>query len=497
MKAGFRQTMAFLHGWAGLIPGWLLYAVFLTGTISYYRQEVTQWMRPELAGVTADPQALDHGLRYLRDNAPDAALWRIDLPTDRNPVMEVMWREPQGGFSQHELDPRDGKPLHARETMGGDFLYYFHFDLNFPGRIGRWLVCFAAIAMLVAIVSGVITHRRIFADFFTFRPGKGQRSWLDAHNVMGVAALPYHLLITFSGLVTLSLLYMPWGVDRAYHGDRAAFSAELAGDVHDLVRSGKPAAMASIPGMAAHAQALWGGVPAGRVLIANPGDAAATVTIEQRDSAHISYDRPSIRFAASTGKVIDRHDGGGAGVATYSTLYGLHLARFADWRLRCLFFVSGLLGTAMVATGLILWVVKRAPQSGGDGGSSHRLAARLNVGFIVGLPLAIGGFFLANRLLPAMLPGRGRIEIAGFFLCWGLALLHALRQPPERAWRLQLCVGAVVYLALPFLSAWCTQAGLGHSLATGDWQRAGIDIALFAAGLCSLSLAGAMRRRAG
>ena len=46
--------------------------------------------------------------------------------------------------------------------------------------------------MLIAIVSGVITHKKIFIDFFTFRWGKGQRSWLDAHNASGVLLLPFY-----------------------------------------------------------------------------------------------------------------------------------------------------------------------------------------------------------------------------------------------------------------------------------------------------------------
>ena len=60
----------------------------------------------------------------------------------------------------------------------------------------------------VAIISGVITHRRIFADFFTFRTRRGQRSWLDAHNAVAVLALPFHLMITYTGLVTLLFLAM-------------------------------------------------------------------------------------------------------------------------------------------------------------------------------------------------------------------------------------------------------------------------------------------------
>jgi len=227
MKDSFRQSMAFLHGWAGLIPGWLLYAVFLTGSLTYYRQEITQWMRPELTGVTADPSAVPHALAWLGEHGQGATLWRIDLPTPRTPVTEVLWKG-DGGFASQLLDPRTGGPLRVRETMGGDFLFYFHFDLNAPGSGGRWLVCFAAIIMLVALISGIVTHRRIFADFFTFRPRKGQRSWLDAHNVAGVAALPYHLLISFTGLVALMTMFMPWGIDKAFSGNVSAFRSALA-----------------------------------------------------------------------------------------------------------------------------------------------------------------------------------------------------------------------------------------------------------------------------
>ena len=60
MKNGFRQSMAWLHTWTGLLLGWLLFAIFLTGTIAYFRSEVTYWMRPELHGSVqgADPAGL-------------------------------------------------------------------------------------------------------------------------------------------------------------------------------------------------------------------------------------------------------------------------------------------------------------------------------------------------------------------------------------------------------------------------------------------------------
>lgn len=69
------------------------------------------------------------------------------------------------------------KAVTARETRGGDFFYRFHFELETAFPWGRWLASIAGMFMLVAIISGIITHKKIFTDFFTFRPGKGgQRS---------------------------------------------------------------------------------------------------------------------------------------------------------------------------------------------------------------------------------------------------------------------------------------------------------------------------------
>ena len=65
MRAGFRQSMAWLHAWSGLVVGWVLFAVFVTGTASYYRSEISQWMRPELSRPRADPGPLRRPRRGL------------------------------------------------------------------------------------------------------------------------------------------------------------------------------------------------------------------------------------------------------------------------------------------------------------------------------------------------------------------------------------------------------------------------------------------------
>ena len=44
---GPRQSMSWLHTWASLILGWLLYAIFVTGTLSFFQNEISTWMKPE------------------------------------------------------------------------------------------------------------------------------------------------------------------------------------------------------------------------------------------------------------------------------------------------------------------------------------------------------------------------------------------------------------------------------------------------------------------
>src|SRR5262245_7469331 len=113
--------------------------------------------------------------------------------------------------------------------------------------------------MLIAIISGIVTYRRIFADFFTFRPGKGQRSWLDGHTVAAVLALPYHLVITHCGLVTLMVMTLPWGIQAAYPNDPACFGAEAFGFTGPPARAGEPIPLTAIEPLIASASRQWDG----------------------------------------------------------------------------------------------------------------------------------------------------------------------------------------------------------------------------------------------
>ena len=138
MNKGFRQSQAFLHTWSGLLLGWLLFAIFVAGTMAFWREGLNRWMRPELARVEQPMQVLAGAQRFLDKKVPDARSWLISMPSARSPGAQLFWQpEPKKGESPGRRGRRgnqaligaDGAPAAARETRGGEFFYRFHFDL--------------------------------------------------------------------------------------------------------------------------------------------------------------------------------------------------------------------------------------------------------------------------------------------------------------------------------------------------------------------------------
>lgn len=496
MKEGFRQCMAWLHTWTGLLFGWLLFAVFATGTAAYFQDEITRWMRPEVSGHPSTVQSAQGAVRWLGEHAGDARSWYITLPSARGAETTVFWvpgekagapgkRGGRGGRgrgdTQAVLDG-EGNKVAARETRGGFFLYRFHFDLHYmPVLWARYLVGIAAMFMLVAILSGIITHKKIFVDFFLLRFGKGQRSWLDAHNVTAVMALPFHLMITYTGLVTLAVLYMPWGI-AANYAEPTGYYQQLRGEAPPVERSGIAAPMAPIAPMFAEAQRRWNGADVGVVTVANPGDTTATVTLVRAMGSGIGTRGPSLTFSGETGTLVSASPDQGGAAATESVMVGLHAGRFADIGLRWFYFLSGVGGTIMVGSGLVLWTVKRRAKLP-DPARPHfgfRLVERLNIATIGGLMAGIATYFLANRLLPVQMEGRAEWEIHSMFIVWGASLVWAIARPARRAWVEVLTAGAVLYAAIPVVNAVTTSRNPIASIAAGDWLFPSFDLVMLA-----------------
>jgi uncharacterized iron-regulated membrane protein len=520
---GPRQSMSWLHTWISLFLGWLLYAVFLTGTLSFFQNEITVWMKPELhqsLNNTPAQQQLQYALQYLGQKGQNAESWTIRLANERQPAIILNIRQKGEGRrrgGEIYLDAGTGQEIKTRETRGGGFLYRFHFELYGMDRVwARWIVGIATLFMFVAIISGIITHKKIFKDFFTFRPAKGQRSWLDAHNATAVFALPFHIMITLSGLLLFMYLFMPWSMEQNYPDKDQSFyqvlhapqpkNAHQARLLEEKRRKeaqaesrqgggregrgsrGKNAepVMASAPmqdisRLAATVQHRWNENPVSSIRINKPDTVESEIVFNAKYAASL-MDResiPSITFNGVTGQIIDEAQPvNSTPKAIYNLLTWLHMAHGVNLTLRWLLFFSGVLGTMMVATGLILWVVKRVPDrlKLGYKPFGHRVVEVLNVAAIIGLPIACAAYFMANRFIPAQLAERSPLEIKVFFIVWLLSLIHAVIRPHRNAWLEQLALAAAMFLIIPVLNILTGGRALWSSIYHGQWMVASFDL---------------------
>lgn len=497
---GLRQAMTWAHTWIGVLLGGVLMVAFFMGSVAVFDREVDRWMMPATR-LDAAPSTIDIDTVVPRAVAALAGgkplrEWAVTLPEQRTPVMIARVRYAAAGGQIRLADPRSGALLPDVGTLGASsFFYPLHYNLHLRAwNIGYWLVGLAAMAMLAAIVSGVIVHVRIFRDFFTFRPRKQlQRSLLDLHNLTGVLALPFHAVITFSGICIVYMILMPAGISALYQQPNTYYDQALSG--YSRAPAGVPAPMAALGPMVEAARARWGGAAPAAIRVWNPGDANAVVKVSRWVGDRVSLADDAAYFDGATGALL-HHVPLQPAATTQRFLTGMHFIAFDHWPLRWLYFLAGLAGCVLIATGQLYWLDKRHARHGKKG---VRLAAAVTAGTTTGLVIATLAMMVANRLLPMTLPSREFIEAGLFFLVWLATAIHArvAMRPGSRTlvpWRQQCLAIAALALAAPVLNGLSTGDWLPLALARGHVAVAGVDIVLLLTGGLALAAARRLRR---
>jgi uncharacterized iron-regulated membrane protein len=520
MSQSFRLSMTWLHTWFGLVLGYVLMVAFFFGALSVFDREIDRWAIPETRFAAQPMPSFDRMLAPIfRDITPDedevaAARERVGGPvpetlrvmnwnaytTHRDPVLLMFTefavpnpRDPADHVHGHvTIDPRSGKVLpHDQLKVGSGFFYPMHYSLHLSWKnLGYWIVGLAALAMLAALVSGVVMHRKIFREFFTFRPGRQmQRTALDLHNLTGVVALPFHFFFALSGLTIFAAIYLP--VSETMLKPQALAHAQAVAEAKGVAfkPAGMPAPLASVDAMVTEAKRRWAARgmagEVGFLTVQHVGDANSYVSIFRAGSDRVSLVGQGVHFEGPTGRVIREDPPPAAASSINEFLTGLHLQHFRHWLLRWLYVLGGLAGCACIATGFIFFVEKRKRQHAEHGIGGARWVDALAVTTVTGMVIAALAILVANRLLPAELANRAEWEKAAFWGAWLLAFAHAVwRTAPVReaklapAWAEQCWAVAVLGVAAALLNWITTGDHLLRTISVGYWPVAGFDLAL-------------------
>ncbi len=526
MFQSFRQSMTWVHTWFGLVLGFVLIVVFFFGSLSVFDREIDRWAIPETRFEPQPMPSFDKMLKpaFDRITSPDpddleAARARVvgeiskTLPvmdvsaytTHRDPVLTIYKSfdlpnaiDPDDHIHGHlTLDPRTGAVLNENQlNVGSEFFYPLHYSLHLHWKdVGYWIVGFAALMMLAALMSGVVIHRKIFREFFTFRPKKQtQRSALDLHNLTGVVALPFHFMFALSGLIIFAAIYFPVSETMLEPQAKAFEQAESTRTGLPLEPAGVPAELASVDAMVAEAQRRWAARDmageVGFLFVNHLGDANSTVSIYRAGTDRVTLTGEGVHFEGKSGRVI-REDPPASVVGSINDfITGLHLQHFRHWLLRALYFVGGMAGCICIATGFIFFVEKRKRQHAKQGSVGAQWVDALAVTAISGMVTATLVMLIANRVLPEELATRAEWQARFFWGAWIVAFVHALWRSTSvrearfsRAWLEQTVLVAGLALSTVILNWITTGDHLFSTIARGYWPVAGVDLVLLATAL--------------
>ncbi|MDC8783828.1 PepSY-associated TM helix domain-containing protein [Roseateles koreensis] len=535
MFSSFRLSMSWLHTWLGLVLGYLLIVIFFFGSLSVFDREFDRWALPETRFAAQTMPSYDSMLAPIfaqmkpAADELEAAGGRVKspLPTELKPLNWAAYtthRDPVVGlYAEYAVpgnpndaddhvhghvtvDPRNGRVLRDDQLkIGSEFFYPMHISLHIGWRnLGYWIVGLAALVMLAALVSGVVIHRRLFREFFTFRPKKHvQRSTLDLHNLTGVVALPFHFFFALTGLTIFAGIYLPVSETLLKPQATAAAIAEAQAKNLPYAASGVPASIASVDAMVIEAKRRWASHgmagEVGYLYISHPGDKNSYVTVYRGGSDRVALLGQAIHFEGATGRVLFEEPQPSTVAKINEFLTGLHLQQFEHWALRWFYLFGGMAGCVCIVTGFLFFVEKRKRAQPGHA----RCADAMAVTTVTGMLIAVLAVLVANQLLPQDLTLRGEWEKRAFWASWLLSFVHAAwRSKPLRpvqpspAWFEQCCAIAVLAFAALML----------NSITTGDhllktvfiehyWPVAGVDIALLAVGLLATATARRLRLR--
>ena len=379
------RSMSELHTWGGLLFGWLLFAIFLTGTLSVFQPELTHWMKSEFRqNQVLSGQALSAADKKLRQIAPAVDAWIIRLPQERYPVFDIMWKKDKVTL-ERQLDPLTGTVLKERQTEGGHFFTKFHSELH-RGKAGLWLVSAASLVLLAALVSGIAIRKQVFKEFFLLR---WRRTWFHAHLMTGVLTLPFVLLITYTGLVLTFMEVMPVATHLLYENKTQLWSD--IGLVSNQKRANIPATLLPLDQLLPLAEKEFGKGRIAYVLVKNPRDQQAVITFIRNIDDRIAAVGDRMDFNGATGELLGVHTQWNSYVYTVRSLAGLHVARFGGYVVSWLYFVAGLMGCVMIAAGLVFFTVKRRSRYAKSSVAAqylYRAVEALNTAAVTGIVIA-------------------------------------------------------------------------------------------------------------
>jgi uncharacterized iron-regulated membrane protein len=472
-----------VHSWTGLLSGWLLFAICLTGTLVVYKFPLKALSNPDMARVEG-PAILDpdQALRAFQATLPDVKVSVVAFPSDVYSIHQysVVGTTPDGDENRYWVNPETGAVRGELQSDFADFIQRLHAQL-LMGNEGRWIVGALGLTMFVSLVAGLWFHwPHLRRDLFNLRLGAHRRkAWADLHKIVGVWGLPFHLVIALTGA---------WLGLESLIGIRASSASPI--EIHGE-GPGNPLPITDI---LQSAQDIRPDFRPSHVNMTNIGAAGATIRVQgdlpgyrlvQRGQTMLVFDADS----GSHLQTVDRTEQG-LGRRVLAMVRPLHYGYFAPPLGEIDYLLLGFASTALVASGLFIWAERTRRKRFPRDRAAVTGMERANAAVMGGLLVALAGIAVVHGLARLPLAPLGNLDFLGsqdllagrpitpglwlFFAIWLAAGAALCRINPVRAWRGALVLtGTATLVLIPFtlapvfwtqLAADATSAGAVYAL---------------------------------
>ncbi|MEM9256696.1 MAG: PepSY-associated TM helix domain-containing protein [Pseudomonadota bacterium] len=463
-----------LHAWSGITLGLFLFVVSWTGSLALFEHELLTWEDPASRLVMpARPspihQTLADWVAEQTQGAP-AEFLLLSYPDILHPYYEgrVIFNDADDNrvIESQRWNASNGDPLPFRGEGLTTWLLDFHRDLMWPDALGgrtagRSIVGIAGIIMLLSIISGLVTHRKMMREFFTLRVQRSLRlRWKDAHNVLALWGLPFYAMIAFTGaFLGIIALLLPLTGALIAKGDTDKLLAAIGSE--PVEASGVAAQMLSLDDLYQRRLPGSDAVPS-LISITNWGDETAVYRINFPEQRRLLITDSELVNGVTGASEVEENtllEASPAGRAT-AALAPLHYGTYGGVWLKWLYLLLGLSLCALIVLGLMVWLERRL--HGVVGTRSEAFYARIQqivIGITCGNVLASLAIFYLDKLYTGSEEQRLYWTGVSYFVVWGAVLLFALlRSDPYRAVRRLVLFTGVGLMLLPLLNVLTTGA---------------------------------------
>ena len=392
------------HTISGIIIAAILYVIFFAGSFSFFKDDISAWQKgksivaqhplqkfnPVIDSLAGKHNLLGRNLDFYVQRQGQGTYVSMTASSDTTVTKPKPKPKREGkrkGRGRRGGDDDSAYFLYSftdQKAAGdyseaydmGEFLYRLHFlaQLNqvFPFDIGTpfgYLIAgIVSFLFLFALITGLLLHwDKIKSNFFVFRPiSKWKTAWTDMHTVLGVIGFPFQLIFAVTGVVLIVnyVILAPF-TDLLYDGnsDKLYESLQYNRSMTAEYTYKPMKAGFDLDAFVSEWQNKWKGSQITRVAIRNYMDESMQVSMESKPNPEANFAGSGlVHIEVASGKILAEKSpvaGGNYIDGVKSLVFHLHFGDFGGKPLRIVFFILGLMGCAVIISGILIWFVAR------------------------------------------------------------------------------------------------------------------------------------------